>query len=180
MPSTSAAPGAVDPERCVMSCAAIASSIGDPEAVLVMMRRAFLNKGRHSAGVARQYRGTAAALKTVRWVFRGDASRLARPCWTANSTAQRMTNDPAAVSRRGSRRTSVRHTAAGPAHAAAGARGGVPGRWATGDSVYGMTGGCACVGSPALAYCWRSRAKQRLARLQPRQVNTLRRAAGDS
>jgi SRSO17 transposase len=32
---------------------------GDPEAVLVLDETGFLNKGRHSAGVARQFSGTA-------------------------------------------------------------------------------------------------------------------------
>jgi SRSO17 transposase len=51
--------------------------LGDPEAVLVIDETGFLKKGRHSAGVARQYSGTAGRIENSQiGVFLGYASRL--------------------------------------------------------------------------------------------------------
>jgi SRSO17 transposase len=51
--------------------------LGDPEAVLVLDETGFLKKGRHSAGVARQYSGTAGKVDTCQiGVFLGYASPL--------------------------------------------------------------------------------------------------------
>ncbi len=51
--------------------------LGDPEAVLVLDETGFLKKGRHSAGVARQYSGTAGMVDNCQvGVFLGYASPL--------------------------------------------------------------------------------------------------------
>jgi SRSO17 transposase len=50
--------------------------LGDPRAVLVIDATGFRKKGRHSAGVARQYSGTAGRIETCqRGVFLADASQ---------------------------------------------------------------------------------------------------------
>lgn len=55
----------------------IMQHLGDPEAVLVLDETGFLKKGRHSAGVARQYSGTAGRVENCQiGVFLGYASRL--------------------------------------------------------------------------------------------------------
>jgi SRSO17 transposase len=41
----------------------VTQHLGDPEAVLVLDATGFLKKGRHSAGVARQYSGTAGRIE---------------------------------------------------------------------------------------------------------------------
>ena len=51
--------------------------LGDPQAVLVLDETGFLKKGRHSAGVARQYSGTAGMVDNCQvGVFLGYASPL--------------------------------------------------------------------------------------------------------
>jgi SRSO17 transposase len=55
----------------------IVQHLGDPEVVLVLDETGFLNKSRHSAGVARQYSGTAGKVDNCQiGVFLGYASRL--------------------------------------------------------------------------------------------------------
>jgi SRSO17 transposase len=55
----------------------ILQHLGDPEAVLVLDETGFLKKGRHSAGVARQYSGTAGKVENCQiGVFLGYASQL--------------------------------------------------------------------------------------------------------
>jgi SRSO17 transposase len=55
----------------------IMQHLGDPEAVLVLDETGFLKKGRHSAGVARQYSGTAGKVENCQiGVFLGYASAL--------------------------------------------------------------------------------------------------------
>jgi len=51
--------------------------LGDPNGVLVLDETGFLNKGEHSAGVARQYRGTAGTVENCQiGVLLGDARVL--------------------------------------------------------------------------------------------------------
>jgi SRSO17 transposase len=51
--------------------------LGEPDAVLVVDETGFLKKGRHSAGVARQYSGTAGRIENCQiGVFLGYASAL--------------------------------------------------------------------------------------------------------
>src|ERR671910_3439863 len=55
----------------------IIQHLGDPGAVLVIDETGFLKKGRHSAGVARQYSGTAGRIENCQiGVFLAYASRL--------------------------------------------------------------------------------------------------------
>ena len=55
----------------------VVQHLEDPEAVLVIDETGFLKKGRHSAGVARQYSGTAGRIENCPiGVFVGYASRL--------------------------------------------------------------------------------------------------------
>jgi SRSO17 transposase len=55
----------------------IAQHLGDPKAVLVLDETSFLKKGQHSAGVARQYSGTAGKVENCQIdVFLGYASAL--------------------------------------------------------------------------------------------------------
>ena len=153
--------------------------LGDPEAVLVIDETGFLNKGRHSAGVARQYRGTAGRIENCQMgVFRGDASRLGqalvdRELYLPNE----WTNDPARCQQAGI--PADRQFATTPQLAQhmlqRALAAGVPGRWATGDSVYGNDRRLRLwleaqplayvLAVSGQAYVWRG--------WQPRQVNTL-------
>jgi len=55
----------------------IVQHLGDPEAVLVLDETGFLKKGRHAAGVARQYSGTAGQVENCQiGVFLGYAGQL--------------------------------------------------------------------------------------------------------
>src|SRR5918994_5068913 len=55
----------------------VVEHLGDPDAVLVIDETGFLKKGRHSAGVARQYSGTAGRIENCQiGVFLAYASRL--------------------------------------------------------------------------------------------------------
>jgi SRSO17 transposase len=115
--------------------------LGDPEAVLVIDETGFLNKGRHSAGVARQYSGTAGKVDNCPiGVFLGYASPLGHALvdrelylpeeWTADRERCQHAGIPAdrpfATKPQLARQMLARALAAG-----------VPARWVTGDSVYG-------------------------------------------
>jgi SRSO17 transposase len=115
--------------------------LGDPEAVLVIDETGFLKKGRYSAGVARQYSGTAGRIENCQiGVFLAYASRhgytlldreLYLPeAWTNDrvrcqqagiTAAQRFATKPALA------KQMLQRTLAA----------GVPAQWVTGDSVYG-------------------------------------------
>jgi SRSO17 transposase len=115
--------------------------LGDPEAVLVLDETGFLKKGRHSAGVARQYSGTAGRMDNCQiGVFLGYASQLGQAlldrelylpkAWTDDPARCRQAGIPAerpfATKPQLAQHMLQRALAAG-----------VPGRWVTGDSVYG-------------------------------------------
>ena len=110
-------------------------------AVLVIDETGFLKKGRHSAGVARQYSGTAGRIENCQiGVFLGYAGRLGQTLldrelylpeeWTDDRDRRRRAGIPEA-----------RHFATKPQLArqmlARALAAGVPARWVTGDSVYG-------------------------------------------
>jgi SRSO17 transposase len=119
----------------------IVQHLGDPEAVLVLDETGFLKKGRHSAGVARQYSGTAGKVENCQiGVFLGYAGQLGHALldrelylpqeWTTDRARCRQAGIP-----------DERGFATKPQLAqqmlarAVGA--GVPAKWVTGDSVYG-------------------------------------------
>ncbi len=122
-------------------CAYVAAHLGDPQGILIVDETGFLKKGVHSAGVARQYSGTAGRIENCQvGVFaayvgsRGHAL-VDRELYLSKA----WTNDPARLQAVGlapdtplatkpelARRMLVRALDAG-----------LPAAWATGDSVYG-------------------------------------------
>jgi SRSO17 transposase len=115
--------------------------LGDPDAVLVVDETGFLKKGRHSAGVARQYSGTAGRIENCQiGVFVAYASRHGQALldrelylpeeWTKDSARCRL----AGISE-------GRHFATKPQLArqmlARAFAVGIPAQWVTGDRVYG-------------------------------------------
>jgi SRSO17 transposase len=119
----------------------VVQHLGGPEAVLVLDETGFLKKGRHSAGVARQYSGTAGRVENCQMgVFVGYANRLGQALldrelylpkdWTDDPTRCRQAGIPA--DRRFATKPQLAQQMLQRALAA-----GVPARWVTGDSVYG-------------------------------------------
>jgi SRSO17 transposase len=113
----------------------------DPEAVLVLDETGFLKKGRHSAGVARQYSGTAGRIDNCQiGVFVGYASRLGQALLDRELyLPKEWTDDPARCRQAGipeGRRFATKPQLAQEMLQRARAAG-VPARWVTGDSVYG-------------------------------------------
>jgi SRSO17 transposase len=119
----------------------IVGHLWDPEAVLVLDETGFLKKGQHSAGVARQYSGTAGRIENCQiGVFLAYASRhghalldreLYLPeAWTNDHERCRKAGIP--KERRFATKPTLAKQMAIRAFAA-----GVPARWVTGDSVYG-------------------------------------------
>jgi SRSO17 transposase len=115
--------------------------LGDPNGVLVIDETGFVKKGRHSAGVARQYSGTAGKVENCQiGVFLGYASPLGHALldrelylpkeWTDDRERCRQAGIPAdrpfATKPQLARQLLARAFAAG-----------VPAKWVTGDSVYG-------------------------------------------
>jgi SRSO17 transposase len=115
--------------------------LGDPQAVLVLDETGFLKKGQHSAGVARQYSGTAGRIENCQiGVFLGYASPLGQALldrelylpreWTEDRERCRQAGVPDA--RGFATKPQLAQQMLARAFAA-----GVPTRWVTGDSVYG-------------------------------------------
>jgi SRSO17 transposase len=113
----------------------------DPAAVLVLDETGFLKKGRHSAGVARQYSGTAGRIENCQiGVFLGYAGRLSHTLldrelylpedWTNDRERCRQAGIP--DDRRFATKPQLATQMLQRALAA-----GVPAKWVTGDSVYG-------------------------------------------
>jgi SRSO17 transposase len=115
--------------------------LGEPDGVLVLDETGFLKKGQHSAGVARQYSGTAGKVENCQiGVFVAYASRLGHAlldrelylpqAWTADPARCRQAGIPEdrsfATKPQLARQMLARVLAAG-----------VPAKWVTGDSVYG-------------------------------------------
>jgi SRSO17 transposase len=115
--------------------------LGEADAVLVIDETGFLKKGQHSAGVARQYSGTAGRIDNCQiGVFLAYASRhghtlLDRELYLPKA----WTDDPGRCRQAGI--PEVRRFATKPQLAQAMLQrtlaAGVPARWVTGDSVYG-------------------------------------------
>jgi SRSO17 transposase len=119
----------------------IIQHLGDPAAVLVIDETGFLKKGRHSAGVARQYSGTAGRIDNCQiGVFLGYASPLGQALLDRELYLPKAwTNDPTRCQQAGipedrwfATKPQLAQQMLQRALAA-----GVPGRWVTGDSVYG-------------------------------------------
>jgi SRSO17 transposase len=115
--------------------------LGDPHGVLVLDETGFLKKGQHSAGVARQYSGTAGKVDNCQiGVFLSYASPLGQvlldrelylpQAWTDDRGRCRQAGIP--EDRRFATKPQLAQQMLARALAA-----GVPARWVTGDSVYG-------------------------------------------
>src|SRR5918912_993216 len=119
----------------------VAEHLGDPEAVLVLDETGFLKKGDKSAGVQRQYSGTAGRIENCQiGVFLGYASRHGQALidraiylpkgWTGDAARRRAAGVPEdtafATKPQLGRQMLTRAFAAD-----------VPCRWVTADSVYG-------------------------------------------
>ena len=119
----------------------IIEHLGDPQAVLVIDATGFLKKGRHSAGVARQYSGTAGRIENCPiGVFLAYASQHGQALLDRELyLPAEWTNDPARCQQAGipqDRRLMTKPKLAQQMLARAFAVG-VPAAWGTGDSVYG-------------------------------------------
>src|SRR5918993_1149315 len=115
--------------------------LGDPDAVLVLDETGFLKKGDKSAGVQRQYSGTAGRIENCQvGVFLGYASRHGRALidralylpesWTADAARCAAAGIPDNV-------TLTTKPQLGLAMLDRALEAGVPFAWVTGDSVYG-------------------------------------------
>jgi SRSO17 transposase len=119
----------------------IIEHLGDTNAVLVIDETGFLKKGRHSAGVARQYSGTAGRIDNCQiGVFVAYASRHGQALLDRELyLPKEWTDDPGRCRQAGI--PEGRRFATKPQLAQAMLQrvlaAGVPARWVTGDSVYG-------------------------------------------
>jgi SRSO17 transposase len=122
----------------------VVEHLGDAQAVLVVDETGFLKKGTKSAGVARQYSGTAGRIENCQiGVFLAYASRHGRAfldrelylphVWTSDPERQQAAGVPADVSFQTKPR--LARTMLERAFAAD-----VPATWVTGDEVYGNDG----------------------------------------
>jgi SRSO17 transposase len=131
-----------DPEAvCAELRHDVIQHLGDPEAVLVLDETGLLKNGRQSAGVARQYRGTAGRIENGQiGVFLGYASRLGHALLDRELYLPKAWTDaPARCQQAGipaNRRFATKPQLAQPMLQRAPAAG-VPGRWVTGDRVDG-------------------------------------------
>lgn len=113
----------------------------DPAAVLVIDETGFVKKGHHSAGVARQYSGTAGRIENCQiGVFLAYASSLGHTLLERELyLPKEWTEDPARCRQAGipeDRRFATKPQLARQMLARTFAAG-VPAKWVTGDSVYG-------------------------------------------
>jgi SRSO17 transposase len=123
----------------------VVEALGDPEAVLVLDETGFLKKGTKSAGVARQYTGTAGRIENAQvGVFLAYAGRHGTAFIDrALYLPEEWTDDPKRCHAAGVPEGTAFATKPGLARAmlertfAAG----VPAAWVTGDEVYGSDGG---------------------------------------
>ena len=115
--------------------------LGDPHGVLVLDETGFLKKGEHSAGVARQYSGTAGKVENCQiGVFLSYASPLGHALldrelylpkvWTDDGARCRQAGIPA--DRSFATKPQLAQQMLNRAF-----RAGVPAKWVTGDSIYG-------------------------------------------
>ena len=120
----------------------VVEHLGDPEAVLVVDETGFLKKGSRSAGVARQYSGTAGRVENCQiGVFLGYASPagrtfLDRELYLPKAWAQDRPRCEQAAVAQGVEFATKPELAIGMLTRALDA--GVPASWVTGDEVYGQ------------------------------------------
>lgn len=131
--------------------------LGDSTGVLVLDETGFLKKGEHSAGVARQYSGTAGKVENCQiGVFLSDASPLGHALVDRELSLPKVWTDDAERYRQAGIRTD-RPFATKPQLAqqmlARAFAASVPAKWVTGDSVYGGPAPAAVAGGPAAALC---------------------------
>jgi SRSO17 transposase len=119
----------------------VVEHLGDPEAVLVLDETGFLKKGSKSAGVQRQYSGTAGRIENCQiGVFLGYASRHGRALIDrALYLPERWLDDPARCAAAGipPGHTLITKPKLGLAMLDRALEAGVPFAWLVGDSVYG-------------------------------------------
>lgn len=119
----------------------VVESLGDPDAVLVLDETGFLKKGRHSAGVARQYSGTAGRVENCQiGVFLAYAGAQGHALLDRELyLPQVWTNDEARGTRAGipAERTFATKPQLARQMLERAFDVGVPATWVTGDSVYG-------------------------------------------
>jgi SRSO17 transposase len=123
----------------------VVGALGDPEAVLILDETGFLKKGTHSAGVARQYTGTAGRIENAQvGVFLAYASRHGTAFLDrALYLPKEWTDDPDRCEKAGIPEGTAFATKTELAKAmlARAFKAGVPAAWVTGDEVYGGDGG---------------------------------------
>jgi SRSO17 transposase len=122
----------------------VVEALGDPEAVLILDETGFLKKGQHSAGVARQYTGTAGRIENAQvGVFLAYASRHGTAFLDrALYLPKEWTDDPVRCEKAGIPQGTAFATKTELAKAmlARAFEAGVPAAWVTGDEVYGSDG----------------------------------------
>jgi SRSO17 transposase len=119
-------------------------TLGDPDAVLILDETGFLKKGAHSAGVARQYTGTAGRIENAQvGVFLAYAGRHGTALIDrALYLPKEWTDDPTRCQQAGIPEGTAFATKPRLAEAMLerAFTAGVPAAWVTGDEVYGSDG----------------------------------------
>jgi SRSO17 transposase len=122
----------------------VAAALGDEEAVLILDETGFLKKGKHSAGVARQYTGTAGRIENAQvGVFLAYSSRHGTAFLDrALYLPKEWTDDPDRCQKAGVPEGTVFATKTEQAKEmlSRAFKAGVPAAWVTGDEVYGSDG----------------------------------------
>src|SRR4051812_7668403 len=123
----------------------VVEALGDPDAVLILDETGFLKKGTKSAGVARQYTGTAGRIENAQvGVFLAYAGRHGTAFLDrALYLPKEWTDDPKRCEEAGIPEGTAFATKPRLARAmlARAFSAGVPAAWVTGDEVYGGDGG---------------------------------------
>ena len=136
----------------------------DIDGVLVLDETGFVKKGRHSAGVARQYTGTVGKVENCQiGVFLGYASSLGQTLVDRELyLSQEWTNDRERCGQAGTRRTgALPPSRSWPASCwPAPSRPASPRSGSLGIACMAITGACGCGWRPdPRPMCWRSRAR---------------------
>jgi SRSO17 transposase len=122
----------------------VVETLGDADAVLILDETGFLKKGRHSAGVSRQYTGTAGRIENAQvGVFLAYASRHGTAFLDrALYLPKEWTDDPQRCDQAGVPKTTAFATKPQLAKQMLqrAFEAGVPAAWVTGDEVYGSDG----------------------------------------